>query len=316
MPHILTITPNPALDKTYVLKGLKHGRVNRVERITKQAGGKGLNVARITKTLGCDTTATGFIAGLTGDLIERDLRTLGIKPDFVRVDGETRTCLAVSHGAERPTEINEPGPEVSRSAWSELLIRVDNLSETGEWVAISGSLPPGITASDVSALVERLRASGRRVILDVTGSVLRECLASRPTAIKPNEDELAELVTCQPNGMDPAYVALDLVAQGIDIVMISMGARGAFVAYGEGVVWVGGDPVRVENPVGSGDAMVGGLIAGLAQGCSRIDAIRLATAAALANVSESGVCTVDRSAIYAALSRVRIEKCVPQGRPG
>ncbi len=316
MPHVLTVTLNPALDKTYVLKGLRHGRVNRVERVTAQAGGKGINVARITKTLGCDTTCTGFLAGLTGDLIERGLRALGIRPDFVRVDGETRTCLAISHGAEKPTEINERGPEIPRCAWSDLSVKVDDLSEPGEWVAISGSLPPGTSPSDVSALVERMHGGGRRVILDVTGSVLRECIGSRPTGIKPNEDELAELLGYQLNGMDPAEIALDLTAQGIDIVVISMGERGAWFAHDGEVVWAGGDPLRVENPVGSGDAMVGGLIAGLAQGYSGIDAIRLATAAALANVSETGVCTIDRSTICAALSRVRTEKRVSQGRPG
>lgn len=282
---VLTVTLNAAIDKRYDVTGITVGQVQRVSRVQAGAGGKGLNVARGARLCGQEVVATGFVAGFAGQFITSQVRAQGIRDEFVRVPGESRTCINIIDAAGTSTEFLEPGAGVNATHLAQLLARFQTLLGEVDVVTLSGSAPSGCPDDVYVAFVEAARLAARPVILDTSGALLRAGLAAAPTVVKPNREELAALVGSDLRDLAEVIAAArSLCAQGPEWVVVSLGAEGALAVNDLCAVQVLAPRVVAVNPVGCGDVLVSGLAAGLAAG-QTVDAalpfaVRVAAAAA------------------------------------
>ena len=288
---ILTVTLNAAVDRTLVVPSLTLGHRHRAPESVTLAGGKGINVARSLRTLGVPVLATGFVGGRNGDAIRDGLSAAAIPFDLVEIEGYSRTSTAIIDPmAGTQTEINEYGPEVSPSEFREFTRRLDHLMEYATAVVFAGSLPPNLDESFFVGLVQRSRERGLYTVVDSTPSVLQAVLKGRPSLVTPNQHE-AESV-----------VGFDFIEEG-DFIrslsrLVELGALGACITSPEGHSYlisdagiVSGRAPKVEtiSTIGSGDAYLAGLLAGLLhRNLEPVDAVRLAAGCAAANAETLG----------------------------
>lgn len=225
---VLTVTLNAAIDKRYDVTAVRVGEVQRVARVRAGAGGKGLNVARGARLCGQEVVATGFVAGFAGQFITSQVEAQGIRDEFVRVPGESRTCVNIIDADGNSTEFLEPGVTVDSTELALLLARFEALLGQVDVVTLSGSAPSGCTDDVYTPFVDAARRAGRRVILDTSGALLRAGLAARPTVVKPNREELAALAGAEvPDLASVVAAARALCAHGPEWVVVSLGADGA-----------------------------------------------------------------------------------------
>ena len=317
---ILTVTLNAAIDKTHIIPGFGVGAVNRPTAVLALAGGKGINVARVLRALDEPVLATGFVAGHAGAHVLSLMAGEGIPHNFQRLAaGESRTCLAVVHPEGPPhTEINEPGPRVDEAAFEAFVASYEAMLPQASWVALSGSLPPGLDAEAYLRLIASAKLAGKRVSLDTSGPELPGAIAGAPDVIKPNQKE-AELVLGEP--LSPANVpaAVErLLALGPRIVALTLGAAGAAIATQGEAWWVAAPDVQVVNPIGSGDSFLAALLAMTDRGASLAEAARWAVAAGSANAALAGAAACSRDEIAALVPLTRAvplaEAIAPVGR--
>ena len=264
---ILTVTMNPSIDISYPLETLHLDTVNRVDKVSKTAGGKGLNVTRVLAEIGDPVSATGLIGGSTGQFI-LDHLDQEIGKEFFEIQGETRNCIAILHEGQQ-TEILEKGPSVSEEEGQAFLAHFEALLPDVAVVAISGSLPAGLPVDYYVKLVERAKKAGKPVVLDCSGVSLEKALAApiKPTVIKPNNEELSQLLGYEvTKDLDQLKEVLQSnLFKGIDWVIVSLGADGAFAKHGDVFYKVDIPKIEVVNPVGSGDSTVAGIASALYQ---------------------------------------------------
>lgn len=262
---ILTVTMNPSIDISYPLETLHLDTVNRVDKVSKTAGGKGLNVTRVLAEIGDPVSATGLIGGSTGQFI-LDHLDQEIGKEFFEIQGETRNCIAILHEGQQ-TEILEKGPSVSEEEGQAFLAHFEALLPDVAVVAISGSLPAGLPLDYYSQLVERAKKAGKPVVLDCSGASLEKALVApvQPTVIKPNNEELSQLLGYEvTTDLDQLKEVLQSdLFKGIEWVIVSLGADGAFAKHGDVFYKVDIPKIEVVNPVGSGDSTVAGIASAL-----------------------------------------------------
>jgi len=282
---------------------VQHFAIDRVHRPSEArilAGGKGINVARIYRTLGGEAIASGFLGGYNGRFIAQALKEEGITGEFVRTKEESRICVAiVDEAADTQTELNELGPHVSKSEIKAMLTTFRKLlsENTFEFVTFSGSIPPGVPDTIYADLIGIAREAGVRTVLDASGIPLKHGLDARPWMVKPNIFELASLLDGQPSDIDEvAQAARSIAGDGVEVVCVTLGKRGA-VCVANGRTWVAIPPViRFISAVGSGDSFVGAFLWALGKKQNMPSALRLAVGAGTANaaVHGSGYCTGDQ----------------------
>ncbi|MDR2181482.1 MAG: PfkB family carbohydrate kinase, partial [Treponema sp.] len=193
---IITVTLNPALDKTARVDAVRPNALNRLRDLTLDAGGKGVNVSAMIRALGGESIAAGFSGGGAGDELQSLIAKKGLRADFVRIAAVTRTNLKVVADDGALTEFNEPGPPVTPGEWRELEQKLSGYGVTGNTVVLSGSLPAGLCADTYQKLSAMLRRAGAAVFLDADGEALKRALDSGPEGvpdyIKPNRYELLQ----------------------------------------------------------------------------------------------------------------------------
>ncbi|WP_435283030.1 1-phosphofructokinase [Streptomyces koelreuteriae] len=261
---ILTVTPNPSLDRTYEVPSLDRGEVIRATGERMDPGGKGVNVSRAVAAAGQRTVAVLPLGGAPGALVADLLDKQGIEVAPVPVAGATRSNIALAEADGVLTKINAPGPELSEAERELLLETVRQQSGDASWIACCGSLPRGLAPSWYAELVARTHAAGARIALDTSGPALLEALRERPDVVKPNAEELAGAVG-RPLATvgDAVKAAEELRALGARAVLASLGADGQLLVSEEGA-WFGSARVdTVRSNVGAGDSSLAGfLIAG------------------------------------------------------
>ncbi|MDR6225931.1 1-phosphofructokinase [Desmospora profundinema] len=288
--HILTVTLNPALDKMITLPALTRGEVNRAQSVRVDPGGKGINVARALTLWGGDSLAAGWIGKQDrGTLISR-LQDRGIPASFVEVEGETRTNLKIMESkAGRVTDLNEPGFTVGASEMDRLMEQYRSWLKMTSWVVLSGSLPPGSPSDWYYHLIREARSRDKPVVLDTSGEALQEGLKAVPTVVKPNRDELEGWLGKPIRGDDDLLeAACGWLRKGVEWVVVSLGADGAWFVTEEGIYRSRPPAVADAHPVGAGDAMVAGLVWGLSRSMSPEEIARWATAAGALAASKPG----------------------------
>lgn len=259
---ILTLTPNPSLDRTYELPGLRRGAVLRAGRDRVDPGGKGVNVSRAVASAGRRTVAVVPLGGPEGALLARLLGEHGIEAAGVPVAGSTRVNISLVEPDGTLTKVNAPGPEISPAEAAALLETVGTHAAHAEWIACCGSLPRGLAPEWYAELVDGVHRTGGRVALDTSGAALTAALPRRPDVIKPNADELAQAVG-RPLATvgDAVKAAEELRGLGARTVLASLGAEGQLLVDATGT-WFGHAPARaVRSDVGAGDASLAGFLA-------------------------------------------------------
>lgn len=307
---ILTVTANAAIDKRYVVERFGVGNVNRVKSCVANAGGKGINVARVASILGEKMTTTGFLGGHAGKFISERVEARGLVSDFVWCEGESRTCINIWDEVNKEqTEFLEPGFAVTEKDCRALVEKFTSLLPQCRVVTISGSTPKGADAGLYRQMIRAAREADKPVILDTSGQLLEDCLLEQPTLIKPNIDEIRAL-TGRPMNSREALIsaARELHHDGIRTVVISLGADGSLVSGDEGVFEVKVPKIDAVNTVGCGDSMIAGFAVGISRGLSLEETIRLASAVSAANAMRMETGFFIMEDMEALLPRIQIRK--------
>ncbi|HEM4138062.1 TPA: tagatose-6-phosphate kinase [Streptococcus suis] len=308
---ILTITLNPSVDIAYQLDTFQLDTVNRVEKVQKTAGGKGLNVTRVLKQIGEDVVATGFIGGEIGSYVKKQLTRNDIKNSFVEIGSETRNCIAILHDGKQ-TEILEQGPTIQEHEALNFIEHLEIILNNVDVVVISGSLPKGLASNYYVEIVELCKKIGVAVVLDCSGEALKNVLESqqKPTVIKPNTEELSQLIGKEVTDdiQELKSVLSGQLFQGIDWIVVSLGAQGAFAKHNDKFYRVRIPKIKVVNPVGSGDSTVAGIAASLVHALPDTELLKKANVLGMLNAQEEQTGYVNLENAESLYSQIEVEE--------
>ena len=308
--YVVTVTLNPALDKTVVIPRLDVGGLNRVKKLRIDPGGKGINVARVLNGFGINVKATGLLAGSQGHLLLNYLNSENISADFLTIPGETRTNLKiVDDSSNVTTEINETGFEVAPSDMNVFKAKLVTLLEQASFLVLSGSLPFKVESDIYRELIELANHKGVKTILDADDKALAEGIQAVPFAVKPNIHELEKLVGCKmADDRDIVCACRLLLERGIQIIIVSMGAQGAIVMNCQEAYRLRVKAIIPKSTVGAGDSMVGALAYSLLSKHSLVETAQWAVAAGTVTALQSGTQVCSLQQVRQFLHQVSIEK--------
>lgn len=291
---IYTVTFNPALDYVIKVDNFTLGAINRTKREDIYYGGKGLNVSTVLTNLGYESIALGFIAGFTGDVIEKGAESLGFSTDFIKLkEGLSRINVKLKSNEE--TEINGQGPMITKEDIGRLFEKLEKLKDK-DILILSGSIPNTLDEDIYEKIMERLQKKDIQIVVDATKDLLLNVLKYRPFLIKPNNHELGEMFNViLNNDEDTISYAKKLQEKGARNVLISMAGDGAILITENGKVFKSEVPKgEVKNSVGAGDSMVAGFIAGYLTNNNYEEALKMGTAAGSASAFSEGLATKEK----------------------
>ncbi len=253
---IITVTLNPAIDKTSYIDPLVPGGLNRVKSFEVDAGGKGINVSKVVSMLGGHTVATGFIGADNADFFKGELVKISCENDFLQVAGSTRTNLKIQDEVNGITEINEAGITVSKAEEQQLLERLLSYAGKESLFVLAGSMHKNASADFYKTTIEALKETSSKVFLDADGEAFKLALEAKPNCIKPNKEELLRYCGKKEATRDE-LIALckNLTQDGIQMVVLSMGADGAVFVRKDEAYAAEGLKVSALSTVGAGDSM-------------------------------------------------------------
>lgn len=291
---VVTVTLNPAIDKTCKVGKLHKGNVNRMDKVERIAGGKGVNVTKILRQFGYPVKAIGFLAGTGGKFIEETLLKMGAECDFTYVEGETRVSTNIIEDDGRVTEILEPGFAVSTAQVEEFVACFGERIKGASVVVFSGSLPVGVPKDIYKRLITVAKEQGCKTFLDTSQEALREGIESCPYFIKPNLVEMEWYVEkiLEDTG-SIAECARALIGRGISKVVITLGKDGLIAVEKDRFLCKDAYDVAVKNTVGCGDTVVASYVISELENEDFVEAVERAgmmAAAAAADETNGQVC--------------------------
>jgi 1-phosphofructokinase family hexose kinase len=288
---LLALTTNPAIDRTLVVLGFRHAEVTRVSRRSDAAGGKGLNVARVARTLGLASLACAPLAGINGRTIAELANREGIPSRWHwMASGESRICILITDPeAHDSLVINEQGPPMEPAEWEAFAQLVLEAGAEAAAISFSGSLMPGVPPERLRDLATELLAGGRTVYIDTSGAPLRAVLDLPLPLLKVNAHELGDALGQPIAGLADAVAAAEAAcARGPHAVVVTLGKDGAIGVDRHGAWHAKTPPIQVVSPVGSGDAVLAGVASVLLAGGELPEALRAGVAAGAANALTLG----------------------------
>ncbi|MBE7722777.1 1-phosphofructokinase [Lacrimispora indolis] len=305
---IVTVTMNPAIDKTVDIERFERGDLNRIKRVELDAGGKGINVSKTIKELGGESIATGFVGGTSGTIIKQVLADLSIQTDFVEVKGETRTNLKVVEETGEVTELNEPGPEVSEEQLNDLLKRLEGYAKPDTLFVLAGSIPAGIPTDIYRRITELAHRKGAKVLLDADGPLFSESLKAAPDMLKPNRSELERHYQMDYRASEQELVSMGekLLEHGAAMTVISLGQMGAMFLTKEKRYRCPGLRVKAHSTVGAGDALVAAMAYSWDEKLPFETCIRLCMGASAGAVTSIGTKPPHRSLVDELVKQVQL----------
>ena len=286
---VYTVTFNPALDYVMHVGRLRTDDINRSDFEALTYGGKGINVSAVLTRLGVENTALGFLAGFTGEQLEKLATADGIKCDFNYLsDGATRINVKIK--AEAELDINASGPDITAAEFDALLAKLERL-KSGDFLVLAGSVPDELGADVYEKILAQLDGRGVKAVVDATGDLLLNVLKYKPFLVKPNHHELGELFGVKLETQDDIIIyAKRLQALGAKNVLVSCAEKGAVLVDENGAVsQIGAVKGTLVNSVGCGDSMVAGFIAGYLETQDYSYALKLGTACAGATAFSDGL---------------------------
>ena len=315
---IITVTLNTAIDKTLSVPNFRLGRRHRTVEQTTMPGGKGVNVARVLKTLGAPVIATGLTGGATGTRIVDQLTQLSVLSDFVRIREESRTNTAVIDPTTgEQTEINERGPKVSEQEAELFVDKLLYLAKGASMCVFAGSLPREVDIDVYARLIRELRRLGVTTVVDTDGDPLRRAVRAEPSVVSPNVLEAEELVGHEFNDDEDRVIAVR--------EMVGLGAREAIMTMPDGCFAQmipdepGADPdlYRVVVPagaveprasVGSGDAFLAGFVAARYARKPTAECLAFGVACGAESTQHLGAGLVDPDRVQRLLDEIEVQR--------
>lgn len=293
---ILTVSCNPAVDKTYNTSNVMIGQINRMRDLVSIPGGKAVNVTKVLRQFNAHVTATGFIGGYTGEFIEEELKNMGVNTSFTTIRGLTRSNMNIIGDDGYVTEILEPGPKVLSFEREDFLDRFRELVKISEYVVLSGSLTEGLSEEFYAKLIKICNDAGAKAFLDTSGEPLKKGIEAVPYCIKPNRRELeyaaGRKLATEAEVIQAAY---EYIKVGVTKVVVSLGEKGLLQITKNKVIKAVPPRIKAVNTVGCGDCVVAAIIMGMSQGLSDEDTMKLAAGVSAANATtlESGIIPQD-----------------------
>lgn len=286
---IYTVTLNPALDRTLWVEEVQYGESNHIVKDKTYAGGKGIDVSKVLSILGVPNRALAFVGGFAGEELEGRLVNHGIQCDFIRISQETRTNIVINDKKGHvQTSFNALGPELKPYELMRMVRKIENIVNP-EIVVISGSLPPGVHPEVYRRIIEIAKNKGADVFLDTHGDALRKGIEAGPRLIKPNLRELSHFKGRRLERLDDIInSAMDIQEAGVEIVLVSMGAKGILMVAEKGIYVAAPPNVEVVNTIGAGDSSVAGFVYGLKHGKNLSECLKFAVAAGTATTMRPG----------------------------
>lgn len=290
---IYTVTLNPSVDMLVRLDNLEFGSITRMKKDKRIPGGKGINVSRVLRQLGIPSIATGFIGGFTGKFITDWLKKEDIQLGFIDIMDETRINIKLLTTDDNvSTSINGKGPNVSRVEVQEFLYYMSRVRE-GDVVIISGSIPPSVDRDIYQRLVNICNANKAEFVIDTDLDLVYDSLKFKPLLIKPNLDDIEKMFGEKVTDYDKLIpYGQKLLDMGAKNAIISLGLDGSFLFTGDSVYRVYGVEGECRDYLGARDSMIGGFIGTLFRTSNKVEAFKIATAAASATAFTDGIAMV------------------------
>jgi 1-phosphofructokinase family hexose kinase len=258
---IITVTPNPSVDRTVLVDGVARGEVNRARSARVDPGGKGVNVSRALAANGTATSAILPIGGSEGRLLQDLLSGTGISVTAVGIAMSTRANIAVIEPDGTTTKINEPGPLLDADEQDRLVAAViARLAQRPTWLVCCGSLPPGLSPDFYARMVEAGANFGVPVAVDTVGTPLVLAAKAGAALMKPNNDELADATGRELHTIGDVITAADVLRAPGGTVVVSLGPRGALLVNDSGAVHAISNDRSPVSTVGAGDALLAGYL--------------------------------------------------------
>lgn len=291
---INTITLNPSIDYIVSVDNFNVGLVNRSDKEDIYAGGKGINVSIVLKNLGVENRALGFVAGFTGEEIERIIKEHGVKSDFIKLKtGMSRINVKLKSNEE--SEINGMGPEIYQHHIEELCHKLSDMEE-GDFLVLAGSIPKSLPNNVYEKIMRDFQNKKINFVVDATKELLLNVLKYKPFLIKPNHHELGEMFNVKLQSVEDIITyAKKLQELGARNVVISMAGDGAILITEDGEVTRTAAPKgKLINSVGAGDSMVAGFLAGYCKNKDLNEAFKMGVATGSASAFSEGLATIDK----------------------
>lgn len=289
---IFTVTFNPAIDYVMQVGDINFGITNRSSSEEIHFGGKGINVSVVLSELSVQTTALGFTAGFTGEALENAVNEKGITADFIRLKkGNTRINVKLKGTTE--TEINAAGPHIEGDELNRLFEKLESI-KSGDTLVLAGSIPAALPNNIYEQIAKKLQNKGVRLVVDATGNLLLKVLKYNPFLIKPNRQELEEIIGKEIKTEEELISAANVLKEkGAENVLVSLGSEGAVLLAADGKVYrQSAFNVKAINTVGSGDSMIAGFLAGCEKGYEY--ALKLGAAAGAATAALPALATKEK----------------------
>ncbi len=317
---IITVTLNPALDKTLEVPNFTPGRRHRTVDQVTMPGGKGVNVARAIKRLGQPVIATGLAGGATGTRMLEALNDEAILNAFVRIREESRTNTAVldpTTGSQ--TEINERGPAVSLQELDLFREKLLYLAKGASMCVFAGSLPRGVEPDIYAELVREVKRLGVTTIVDTDGEPLRLAMRAEPDVVMPNELEAEELVGQEFNDVDDraqAVIEMTRLGAGEAIMTVTDGCFAYVIDEGPALLRVSIEEQEGRSTIGSGDAFLAGYVASRYEGRSVTDCLCYGVACGAESIHHFGAGMIDPARVERLISEVDAQRLAPSAQVG
>ncbi len=304
---ITTITFNPSIDRMYRVSSMNIGEVQRVVSAKATAGGKGINVTKVCKILQEEPLAMGFLGGYNGEFIKEELRKLDIKSKFTKINQETRNCLNIITDDKVSTEFLEKGPILEDGDLEKFEHDIKGVIKNTKILVASGSYCKNIPLDYYEKIGNLCRENNVKFILDTSGEPLKVALKSNPYLIKPNTDEIKQLLNIDIESRDEVISAgKKLVEMGAENVCISLGKDGMIYLNAEEVYEAKVPKIEAVNTVGSGDSTIAGFSVGILRGYKIEDLLKLSNACGISNALniETGFVSLEEVEKYKDLVKV------------
>lgn len=285
---IITVTLNPAIDQTVYIDNFQVNEVNRIKSIRKDIGGKGINVSQNLNNLKKDNLCVSILGGLNGQFIKDAFVSQGFNFKVFEVEGDVRVNLKVVDLVKNTfTDINAPGFELSKVMTQNIIDSIVKLVNPDDILVLSGSVPKGFESNVYQKIIEDVEC---KTILDTSGDLFKEGIKSKPYLIKPNIDELEELLQTKniKSESDIIASAKQLINDGIEVVVISLGVEGSIYVTRDQTYKIEGKKVEVKSTVGAGDSMVAALAKALDENYSVEKMAKFASAVSTASIMTEG----------------------------
>lgn len=306
---IITVTANTAMDHIVFIEEWHLNQTLRAHKTIHSMAGKPTDASWILSEIKMDSLALGFKAGITGETIQQMLEIKGVKTDFIPVNGESRrNIVIVMNGGQQQTTITSSTLYVSASHIDQLEMKYSAALDGASCVVIGGTLPEGVPTSFYTRFIHLARQRSIPVIFDASGKFLEAGLQGQPTYIKPNRDELAELLQRPIDSIEDAYWAGHEIRNRFGVYpIISMGEAGGLAILPEQIYRIHPLRVKVANTAGAGDGILAGLAAAIERNQPVVEGLRLGFAAATAIVTQPGTAQCSAEDIHLYQEQIKIE---------